>query len=109
LTRPHSSPEGPYAVSVEPIYLKAEDVAALLQISRASVFRMARRDRTMPCLAIAGIVRFPRERLLLWLRQREQGAVARPRASKTAPEARNGHQDGHTSGSDESAQIGGAK
>ena len=90
----------------EPLYLRAEDVAELLQVSKSSVFRMAKRDKTMPALVIGGIVRFPRERLLLWLRQREQGSVPRPRAPKTVA---NGHADGHTSEAWAAAPSGGDK
>jgi excisionase family DNA binding protein len=92
----------------EPLYLRAEDVAEMLQISRASVFRMAKRERTMPALTIGGIVRFPRERLLLWLRQREQGSAPRPRPLRPV-QAADGHLDGHTTGAGETAQIGGSK
>ena len=50
-------------------------------MSRKSVLRWARDDATMPVLHLGGTVRFPSERLLRWLRDREQG-TARPRASK---------------------------
>ena len=61
--------------------------------------------RSLSALMLGGVVRFPRERLLLWLRQREQGSVPRPRATKTVPEARNGHQDGHTTRSGEASEL----
>jgi len=104
MTVPVSSPE--------PIYLRAEDVAELLQVSRSTVFRLAKSDRTMPALRLGGVIRFPRERLLLWLRQREQGAVARPRMLRGLPRAGeppDGHPDGHTTGGDEPEPKGGIK
>jgi excisionase family DNA binding protein len=54
-------------------YLTAADVADLLKVSAKSVFRWAQQDPSMPCLRIGGTVRFPRERLMRWLRDREQG------------------------------------
>jgi len=60
-------------------YLTPDEFAALLKVSRKSVLRWARDDATMPVLHIGGTVRFPRERLLRWLRDREQGIGARAR------------------------------
>ena len=60
-------------------YLDARDVAAILKVSPKSVFRWAAQDPTMPALRIGGTVRFPRERLLRWLRDREQGHPTRGR------------------------------
>lgn len=54
-------------------YLTATQVADLLQLSAKSIYRLARADATMPMLKIGGTVRFPRERLERWLREREQG------------------------------------
>ena len=82
-----------------PLYFSADDVAAMLQVSRSTVFRWAKQDPTMPVLAIGGVVRFPRERLLVWLRTRERGSVARPRA---------GHPGGHTGDAGGPAATGGA-
>ena len=62
--------------SVEPAYLTPADVAKLLVVSEKSIYRWAAADPTMPALRVAGTVRFHRERLLTWLRDREQG---RPR------------------------------
>lgn len=56
-----------------PEYLLVDEVAALLRISRASVYRLAASDATLPVLRLPGAMRFPRERLLRWLRDREQG------------------------------------
>lgn len=65
-----------------PIYLTADQVGAMLQVSDKSVYRWLKADPTMPALKIAGTVRFPRERLERWLREREQGR-ARPRVIRS--------------------------
>jgi len=57
----------------EPAYLTPAQVAALLQISVKTVYRWSSTDSTMPVLRVGSTVRFPRERLLRWLRDREQG------------------------------------
>ena len=57
-------------------YLTAAQVGRLLQVSEKSIYRWAQADPSMPVLRIGGTVRFPRERLERWLREREQG---RPR------------------------------
>jgi predicted DNA-binding transcriptional regulator AlpA len=64
-------------------YLTACMLAGMLATSDATVYRMAKADPTMPKLQIGGIVRFPRDRVIAWLRSREQGlaAVRRPRPS----------------------------
>jgi excisionase family DNA binding protein len=59
-------------------YLTAAQIAELLQVSAKSVYRWAAGDPTFPRLKIGGTVRFPRERVLRWLRDREQGP-GRPR------------------------------
>lgn len=65
----------------ERLYLTPEQVAALLQVSPKTVYRWAAQDATMPTLRVGGVVRFPRERVLRWLRDREQGP-GRPRRSR---------------------------
>ena len=55
-------------------YFTPGDVAELLQVSVKSVYRWAGKDPAMPVLRIGGLVRFPRERFLAWLRSSEQGA-----------------------------------
>lgn len=67
-TPPAPAPAEPAA---RPEYLTARDVAAMLQLSAKSVFRLARQDTSMPQLRLGGSVRFPRERLMKWLRARE--------------------------------------
>ena len=54
-------------------YLTAAQVAELLQVSEKTVYRWANTDSTLPMLKVGGTVRFPRERLLKWLQDREQG------------------------------------
>jgi excisionase family DNA binding protein len=62
-------------------YLTSDQVAVLLQVSVKSIYRWAAGDPTMPALRIGGTVRFNRDRLERWLRDREQG---RPRSPKMA-------------------------
>lgn len=74
--RPAPAP-APHEIAAEvPAYLTAAQVAAMLQLSAKSVFRIAAADATMPQLRLGGSVRFPRERLLRWLKAREGGPVA---------------------------------
>ncbi|PYM42239.1 MAG: hypothetical protein DME12_08225 [Candidatus Rokuibacteriota bacterium] len=54
------------------------EVAEVLRVSAPTVYRLAKRDPTLPVLRLPGLMRFPRERLLRWLRDREQGQ-GRPR------------------------------
>src|SRR5215467_3034162 len=54
-----------------PEYVTPQEVAAMLRLSVKSVYRMAAADLTMPQLRFGGSLRFPRERLLRWLRARE--------------------------------------
>jgi excisionase family DNA binding protein len=61
-----------------PAYLTALEVAELLRVSVKSVYRWVKDDPSLPALRLSGTVRFPRERLERWLRDREQGP-ARPR------------------------------
>lgn len=55
------------------LYLTTAQVAEMLQLSAKSVYRLSKADPTMPMLKLGGTVRFPRERLERWLRDREQG------------------------------------
>ena len=59
------------------VYLTPGDVADLLQVSVKTVYRWAKDDPLMPVLRIGGCVRFPRERLLTWLRASEHGHQSR--------------------------------
>ncbi len=56
-----------------PAYLTPDQVAELLQVASKTIYDWARKDPTMPVLRIGHAVRFPRERLMQWLRDREQG------------------------------------
>lgn len=67
-----------------PAYLTADQVGELLQLSPKTVYRLVKADPTMPALKLGGAVRFPRERLERWLRDREQGR-ARPRRHLESP------------------------
>ncbi len=47
--------------------LTVEEVAAILRVSKATVYRMVR-ERKIPALYIAGrMIRFPKESFLVWL------------------------------------------
>jgi predicted DNA-binding transcriptional regulator AlpA len=84
--RPTPAATAPEATTADaraalPEYLTAAQVASMLQLSTKSVYRLARADATLPQLKLMGSVRFPRERLLRWLRAREGGPVAPARPS----------------------------
>jgi predicted DNA-binding transcriptional regulator AlpA len=72
-TRSEDTSDGRAAL---PEYLTAAQVGAMLQLSVKSVYRLARADATLPQLKLMGTVRFPRERLLRWLRAREGRPVS---------------------------------
>jgi predicted DNA-binding transcriptional regulator AlpA len=59
-------------------YVTPSYVAAMVKLSPKSIYRLAANDPTMPAIRLGGSLRFPRKRLLAWLRAREQGA-GRPR------------------------------
>ena len=72
---------------VEPEYLTPADVSMLLQVSLKSVYRWVSQEPSMPAIWLGrpggprkhgGTLRFPRQRLLFWLRSKEQGQP-RPR------------------------------
>ena len=75
-----------------PAYLTAAQVADLLQVHPATVYRMAASDPSMPVLKLGGVVRFPRERLMVWLRDREQGRPRMKRQVLSAPKASTVHE-----------------
>jgi predicted DNA-binding transcriptional regulator AlpA len=64
-------------VQAEPIYDKAEDIGKIAKLSAKTIYRFAATDPTFPVLRIGGSVRFPRERVLKWFRDREQGRGGR--------------------------------
>jgi hypothetical protein len=62
-----------------PVYLTPEEVAGMLRFdSVKSVYRLAKNEPTLPVLRTGAgknaHILFPRERLLKWLPDREQGA-----------------------------------
>ena len=61
-----------------PAYLTAAQLADLVQVDTTTVYRWAGQEPSMPTLRIRGVVRFPRERVLQWLAEHEQGQ-AKPR------------------------------
>ena len=66
------------AVSLEPVYLTPDQVAAMFQVKTKTLYHWARKDPTMPVIRIGHTLRFHKERLERWLRDREQGR-GRPR------------------------------
>ena len=62
---------------VEQIYFKAEDIGKIVNLSIKTVYRMAQQDPTFPSVRVGGSIRFPRDRVLRWFRDREQGRRGR--------------------------------
>jgi excisionase family DNA binding protein len=62
-----------------PIYLTARQVADLVRVAEKTVLRWSLQDPSMPVLRRGRVVRFPRERLLVWLERQE------PRAARRQP------------------------
>jgi excisionase family DNA binding protein len=56
-----------------PEYFTPEEFADLVQLSTKTVYRLAKEDPGLPVLRLGRAVRFPKARLLKWLRAREQG------------------------------------
>jgi len=86
-------PDAADASQLPALYLTVHEVAKLLRVSDKSVLRYAQADATMPVLRLGGVLRFRRERLERWLRDREQGAprmrrrvrsVAKPLTTKAS-------------------------
>ena len=63
--------------TAEPAYLTALQVAELLQVDEKTVLRWSLQDASMPVLRRGRVVRFPRERLLVWLERQEPRAARR--------------------------------
>lgn len=63
----------PARLEEQPVYLTAKQVGQLVQLSAKSIYRLAEADATFPVARIGGSLRFPRDRVLRWLRDREQG------------------------------------
>ena len=70
-----------HAADTGAAYLTACVLAGMLDTSDATIYRLAQADETMPKLVLGGVVRFPRDRVLAWLRSREQG-IGRPKRPK---------------------------
>jgi predicted DNA-binding transcriptional regulator AlpA len=92
-------------VPVEPLYVRIETAAAMIEVSRATVYRWAQADPTFPAFTHGSVVRVHVARFRRWLEQR----TARPRPSKATRNGLDGHVDGHTAGAGETAQVGGSK
>lgn len=69
--------QGLAAIDAGALYLTPEQVGGLVQVHPKTLTRWAKADPTFPVLRIAGTTRYPRERLLRWLRDREQGQRTR--------------------------------
>ena len=67
-----------------PAYLTARQVADLLQVDEKTVQRWSLQDASMPVLRRGRVVRFPRERLLVWLERQEPRAARRPAPKASA-------------------------
>ena len=77
------------ATDQEPTYLTPEQVAAMLQVSIRSVYRLVAKHPDIPALNVTGgALRFPRERLERWLRDREQGQAQPRKLAVVKAEAR---------------------
>ena len=63
----------------ESFYLTARQVADLVGVAEKTVLRWSLQDASMPVLRRGRVVRFPRERLLVWLERQE------PRAPRRKP------------------------
>ena len=61
------------ARQIESEYLTPPEVAQMLRVSEATVYRWALSDATMPVTRAGRTVRFRRTALERWLAQREQG------------------------------------
>ena len=56
-------------------YLNVKEVSELLGISSATVYRLTE-NRKIPYLRVGGQIRFRKQSLDAWARQREKGALA---------------------------------
>jgi excisionase family DNA binding protein len=70
--------------AAEPAYLTALQVAELLQVDEKTVLRWSLQDASMPVLRRGRVVRFPRERLLVWLERQEPRVARRSNAGNGA-------------------------
>ena len=68
----------------DPAYLTARQVADLLQVDEKTVQRWSLQDASMPVLRRGRVVRFPRDRLFVWLERQEPRAARRQHKSAAA-------------------------
>jgi excisionase family DNA binding protein len=88
-----TAPQVPESTKVPcPAYLTPDEVADVLRLSTKSIYRLAKDNPDMPVLKIGGTVRFPRERLERWLRDREQGRPRTRSLSAVAPNPASGQE-----------------
>ena len=73
--------------TAEPAYLTALQVAELLQVDEKTVLRWSLQDASMPVLRRGRVVRFPRERLLVWLERQEPRPARRSAQGQHKPSA----------------------
>ncbi len=66
------APHEPTKTAATPQYLTAAQVAELLQVDDATVYRWASQDASMPATRIASTVRFEAAALHRWLAARTQ-------------------------------------
>ena len=72
------------SVADMPVFLTAQQVAAILQVDERTVLRWAQHDASMPATRLGRVVRFEREPLLRWL-ARKQPRAARPLSAVATP------------------------
>jgi excisionase family DNA binding protein len=66
-------------MNAQPLYLSASQVAEIIQVDEKTVLRWSLEDASMPVLRRGRVVRFPRERLLIWLERQEPRSSAQGR------------------------------
>lgn len=57
----------------EAIYDRAADIGKLVKLSSKTIYKLAVAEPTFLSIRIGGSVRFPRQRVIEWLRAREVG------------------------------------
>lgn len=61
-------------------YIAAEELAKVLNVSTKTILRWAKDEPSMPTFRRGKVLRFPRNRVLVWLRDQEQGVPRHRRA-----------------------------
>ena len=67
-----AAPHEPTKTAATPVYLTSVEVAEMLQVDPATVYRWASSDASMPATRIAGTLRFHAVALERWLASRTQ-------------------------------------